>query len=68
MTLDPKPYLAVRGFNPKTVIECCICPTKFVAEDGVAFPARNGEEPIIAYFCGCLCYLAAMPREAMARA
>jgi hypothetical protein len=66
--LDPKPYLAVRGFNSKTVIECAICPTKFVAEDGVAFPARNGEEPIIALFCTAICYLSALPREAMGRA
>lgn len=68
MTLDPKPYLAVRGFNPKTVIECAICPTKFVAEEGVAFPARSGEEPIVGYFCGTECYLRAMPIPSCGRA
>ena len=36
MTCDPKPYLAVRGLDPKSVIECAVCSTKFVAEEGVA--------------------------------
>ncbi len=61
MTLDPKPYLAVRGFNRKAVIECAVCPKTFVAEEGVAFPARNGDEPLIAYFCTTECYLAVAP-------
>jgi hypothetical protein len=65
---DPRQYLAVRGLNPKTVIECCICPKKFPADEGVAYPVRNGEEPVMGFFCEDLCYLAALPREACWRA
>jgi hypothetical protein len=68
MTCDPKPYLAFRGLEPKSVIECAVCPTKFVAEEGVAFPAKCHDEPIVAYFCSAICFLTALPIQSSGRA
>jgi hypothetical protein len=60
---DPMQYIKLHHWNPDAVIECAICPTKFVARNGFAFPASAHGEPIIGYFCTEMCYLAAMPRE-----
>jgi hypothetical protein len=63
---DPKVYMRLRG-NPRTIVlECAVCPTRFQAKDGVAFPAiRKDGKAIMAVF-GChRCYLEAMPTECL---
>jgi hypothetical protein len=49
-----------------TIVECCMCPTKFRIKDGAAFEARYGEEPIIGLFCTAACFLRAVPLECCA--
>ena len=66
---DPATYMRLRGHAPNLTIECAVCPKRFEAKDGVAFPARDSVgNPIMALFCSNICYLAAMPTQILGRA
>jgi hypothetical protein len=66
---DPATYMKMRGYKSDILIECAVCPTKFEAHQGVAFPARSRDgTAIMAAFCCYACYLGAMPTEQLWRA
>jgi hypothetical protein len=66
---DPSVYVGMRGHPPTVVLECAVCPTRFQAKDGVAFPAiRKDGRMIMAAFCCHRCYLEAIPPETLWRA
>jgi hypothetical protein len=66
---DPATYMRQRGFPPTVILECAICPTRFQAKDGMAFPTKTKEGNIVmGAFCSAKCYLAAMPTIACYRA
>ncbi|MGH6672401.1 MAG: hypothetical protein ACRECV_10570 [Xanthobacteraceae bacterium] len=66
---NPGTYLRLRGYPPTVIVECTICPKQFPANEGMAFPTRTQEGKIVmAAYCSCLCYLAAMPTTACWRA
>jgi len=66
---DPAVYMRLRSHPPTTILECAICPTRFEAKDGVAFPIKNREGNIVmGAFCSFRCYVAAMPVPACYRA
>ena len=44
---DPAVYMRLRGHPPTTVLECAICPPRFQARDGVAFPIKTREGNIV---------------------
>jgi hypothetical protein len=61
---DPATYMRMRGYPPNILIECAVCPTRFEAKNGIAFPARNKDgQTVMAAFCGPECYLRAMPAQ-----
>lgn len=69
MLNNPAVYMRMRGYSPTTLLECAACPTKFAAETGVAFPARNPNgDSVMAAFCCNECYLRAIPAEVLHRA
>jgi hypothetical protein len=63
-------YLPQRGLNPLMEVACAAthCTNHFTLAKGAAFPARNGEEIFMAFFCSELCYLEAIPPTRCARA
>lgn len=66
---DPAVYMRQRGYPETVVIECAICPTRFQAKDGIAFPAKNKDgQAVMAAFCSAACYLHAMPVQILWRA
>ena len=48
---DPATYMRQRGFPPTVILECAICPTRFQAKDGMAFPTKTKEGNIVMGAC-----------------
>jgi hypothetical protein len=66
---DPATYMKLRGYSPNVMLECAVCPERFPAHDGIAFPARSKDGTVImAAFCCAACYLEAIPTAALWRA
>jgi hypothetical protein len=65
---DPGIYMRMRGYPPTIILECAVCPARFQAKDGLAFPATAKGQTVMAAFCCAACYLTAMPIEKLWRA
>jgi hypothetical protein len=58
-----------RGYPPTVIVECAVCPTRFQAKDGIAFPIwKKDGDLAMGAFCSPRCYLTAMPVAACYRA
>jgi hypothetical protein len=66
---DPGFYLALRGHQPNTLIECYGCATYFPGNTGHAAKLNNYQgEPIVSAFCSGECFIRSLPSEQCARA